>query len=1403
MSKTMQGTDPEKKMRTPALVEMNTNEFIDYLCDADIRILVKDGCLRCNAPEGALSAEMKAELVRRKEEIIARLKTRPRETLNSDTILKAPHHGHIPLTFAQQRLWFLHRLDPQNPAYNITASRFFEGRIDLKVLEQSIDLLFERHEILRTIFPERDGVPVQVVTKQKPDLALVDLTHIPIESRHDQFVKWRQEEAQKPFSVETPMVRISLVCLSEQEHHLTIVMHHIISDGWSLGIFFRQLGEIYQKVLSGDTVQLHLPVQYADFAWWQHESFNNKNTQKHIDYWKQKLNGVLPVLDLPTDRPREAKQGSRGAIQDFKFSTRLSSGLKKLSRKADATLYMTLLAIFKILLHRYTAQIDIVVGTPIASRNRSELETLIGLFVNTLVLRTDLGGSPNVIELIARIREVVLEAHEHQEYPFEKIVELVQPDRSLSYGPIFQVVLAFQNTPDSLTYESVSAGAMFDLSLFFWENEKNITGSIEYNSDLFDSDTIARMIGHLKTLAEGVVEQPDRSISRLPILTPAEQAQFDTWNRTVTNYPRNKTIHELFDAQATETPDSIALITSGDDRHPDFNEMTYRVLKEETDSLASYLRNLGVKPGDCVGLALNRTPELIVAILAVLKAGGAYVPIDLSYPEERLIYMMQDADIRLLLTTAEHKKRLPSLEAQTLCIDRESIPSDPGYASVDSDRSDNLAYIMYTSGSTGDPKGVCVTHRNVVRLVKNTNYINLSPQEVFLACAPISFDASTLEIWGSLLNGGRLVLYTENIPSPDGIAKCIHEHDVTTLWLTSGLFNLVVETHPECFNKVRQLLTGGDVLSPVHVKNAVKALHNGVLVNGYGPTENTTFTTCYRIDPGTLDSLPNILIGRPIANTQVYVLDENMLHVPIGVRGELWTGGDGVATGYLNSEELTRQKFVPDSFKDSEGGKLYRTGDFVRFKPDGNIEFLGRIDNQVKIRGFRIEPGEIETILGKHPSVQKVSVIVKGKDSGKKYLTAYLIPSKDDSLSADDLKSFALDRLPSYMVPNFFIVLDKFPLTINGKIDYARLPDPVEQKERIELPKTPLQTQLLTIWENLLGVSGIGLSDNFFDLGGHSLLALRLINQMEKVFNKKFPISTIFQTQTIEELATAMMNDSLEFGGILIAINPEGTKPPLFVIPGVGGSALGYAELARLMGDDQPMYCLQSPGLDGMQTPLENIDDIGHLFVQEIRKKQPNGPYTLVGFCMGGAIAYEVAQLLSSKGQDIDNLVLIDTFPPTYLRGTKSKRLNTSLHIRFVIAGIARNFGSFFKDSPKSWISKFKQKVSIIKQIVETRDLYRGDRSQMYRDLVQQANFKAFSEYLPKPYNGEIWLVITTDRDVNKCEDPRLYWGTLAIQGYRVKQIPGKDSGALLRKPNVHQLVDVLIDCFSSSKSVL
>ena len=1375
---------------------MQTEYFLKKLKERDIKLTLKNDRITCNAPTGVLTHEIITELNIRKNEIIRLLKNEAQDLVDAHIIGKVPQDRPQPLSFAQQRLWFLHKLEPQNPVYNITASRLIKGALNVSYLEKSICKVVERHEILRTIFPEINGTPVQVVTNAKPTLQQVNIEHFPIEKRNEEFQRWRQDEARRPFTTDAPMLRISLLRLTYREYHLVVVMHHIISDGWSLGIFFKELGEIYIKLLLGGSGELlDLPFQYGDYARWQIESFNDSDTQRNIEYWKEKLSGNLPVLELPTDRPRRPVQSSNGAVQVFKFSKEIKESLYRLEKKYSVTLFMILLTAFKILLHRYTTQTDIIIGTPIANRKLPELESLIGLFVNTLVLRTNLSGDPTVIELLTRIRDVVLEAHEHQDFPFEKIVELIRPERTLSHTPIFQVALILQNTPGSLEYDTVSAGAMFDISLFFLESEQDITGSFEYNKDLFEDGTITRMIGHLKTLARAIVKNPHEHISKLPLLTEAEKIQLKEWNETKTDYPRDLTIQELFVSQASNTPNSVALVFPRADTHIKSIELSYREVDRLTNKLARRLRSLGVGPEVCVGVAMDRCPDFITAILAVLKAGGAYVPIDLSYPKDRKIFMIEDADIQLLLTTTESINQVPKTKARILCLDQErkeiSLESAKHLNCLVG--AESLAYVMYTSGSTGRPKGVCVTHRNVIRLVKNTNYVSLSPQEVILACAPVSFDASTFEIWGSLLNGGRLVLYPGRVPTPAGIAKRVRENHVSTLWLTAGLFNLMVETQPLCFTEVRQLLAGGDVLSPAHVKKALEFLRNGVLINGYGPTENTTFTTCYRLETFS-DTFRSVPIGRPISNTRVYVLDNNMRPVPVGVRGELWAGGDGVARGYLNDRDLTAQKFLSDPFNEGIGSRLYRTGDFVRFRPDGNLEFLNRIDSQVKISGFRVEPGEVEQLICLHPCVREAAVVARERDSKSKHLVAYVVPTSGSNPSIDDLRRFLIDRLPVYMVPTAMVMLEEMPLTPNGKVDLGNLPDPPKRHMTGTTPRNFLETQLLVIWESVLGEVEIGIRDNFFELGGHSLLALQLLVKMEKVFGRPFPLSTVFQAQSIEEMASAMMQDSLEFGGSLVTIKTGGPRPPVFFVPGVGGSALGFGELARLLKTDQPVFCLQSLGLDGNQDPLDRIEDIGRHFVGEIRKIQPIGPYHLIGFCMGGAVAFEIAQRLIAEEQRVETLALIDTFPPDY-PATKSSVPVAFHSLAFAGRGILKQMSTSRDISPKNWLVRLKRMNFMVKEMFRTKDIYRGDRTHLYRNRVKNANLRAFSHYTPQSYKAKIILIMTLDRELReKNEDPRIYWGRLAEGGVNILRISGSTSGSLLKKPHVHGLARALTE---------
>jgi aspartate racemase len=798
---------------------------------------------------------------------------------------------------------------------------------------------------------------------------------------------------------------------------------------------------------------------------------------------------------------------------------------------------MTLFAAYQTLLHRYTGQSDIVIGSPVAGRNRSELEGLIGFFLNMLVLRGDLSGNPTFRELLVRVRELCLEAYSHQDLPFEKLVEELRPKRDLSYNPFFQVTFAIQHGPrfdlefpglDAMDVDIDPGTARFDLNLNIQEKQSGLQGYIDYNTDLFDASTIERLCEHFTGLLDAVVADPNAPIDTLPLLTAKERQRILVeWNDTGGDDPSDRCIHELFEAQAERTPEAVAVVF--DDR-----QLTYRELNRRGNQLANHLRKLGVGPETPVAICVERSLEMIVGLLAILKAGGAYVPLDPEYPNDRLAFMLQDTRARVLLT--EHPLIIergsngdplssildPRLNLVSLDTDWDVIARESEENPVNETTAANLAYIMYTSGSTGKPKGVSVPHRGVVRLVKGAGYASLTPREVFLQFAPVSFDASTFEIWGSLLNGARLVVFPAHTPSLEELGEILQRHQVTTLWLTAGLFHEMVEHNLKNLRDVRQLLTGGDVVSFAHVRKALQKLPRCRLINGYGPTEGTTFTCCHPMTaPG--EVVASVPIGRPIANTRVYILDHYLNPVPIGVCGELYIGGDGVARDYLNHPELTAESFLPDRSSDKPGARLYKTGDLARYLPDGNIEFIGRLDHQVKIRGFRIELGEIEAVLGQHPAVRETVVMAREDVHGDKRLAAYVAPREEQAPAVAELRSFLKSKLPEHMVPSVFVFLDALPLTPNGKVNRQALPEADGTRPGLEkdfvAPRNAVERTLSEIWAQVLGLERVGVYDNFFELGGHSLSATRVISRLCDTFRLELPLRRLFEAPTVAELA--------------------------------------------------------------------------------------------------------------------------------------------------------------------------------------------------------------------------------------------------------------------------------------------
>ncbi|HKP45904.1 MAG TPA: amino acid adenylation domain-containing protein, partial [Pyrinomonadaceae bacterium] len=1144
----------------------------------------------------------------------------------------------VPLSFYQQGLWVLSQLMPDTSLYHVPKAVRLQGSLDVGALKMTLDHLVARHESLRTSFATSDGVPTQVIKDHlEVELPIINLSELSEAERAESARVLLRNEARKIFDLANgPLVRALLVKLADQEHVFMMTMHHIITDGWSVGVLHREFMELYKAFAAGAPSPLpELKIQYPDYAVWHRDWFKGDVYESQLRYWKEQFKTLPPVLELPTDHPRptvQAHKAFRGSKRKLALSRDLTRRLRELCQQEEATLFMVLLAAYQVLLHRYTGEEDIVVGSPIAGRCLAETEPLIGLFVNALALRVDLSGNPSFSELLRRVKEVALGAYANQDLPFETLVKELQPDRSLARNPLFQVMFVLQSesiptlelpglTVSHMQVDNVVAN--FDLTLDAIERDGQLECLLESNADLFDDDRITRLLGHLENLLQGIVANPATRIADLPLLTEAERHQLLVeWNDTRTKYPADRTIADLFEEQVRKTPSAFALMF-GDET------LSYAELDRRANQFAHYLRENGVDSESRVGICLDRSPDLIIAVLAILKAGAAYVPLDAAYPVSRLKFMIEDSQLTLLLTQSSLASAFADQNVTTVCIEQLSpeLTSRPITSPPLNSTPENLAYVMYTSGSTGTPKGVAVTQRNIVRLVKNTNYANFSSDEVFLQFAPISFDASTFEIWGALLNGARLALMPPGAASLDELGKALKGYQVTTLWLTAGLFHLMVDTHLDDLRGLRQLLAGGDVLSAPHVKKAAAQLPNCRLINGYGPTENTTFTCCFPVEDAAAIN-GSVPIGRPIANSYVYVLDRYLNPAPVGVPGELYIGGDGLSRGYLNQPELTASKFISDPFRTDSPCQLYRTGDLVKRRASGDLEFLGRIDNQVKVRGYRIELGEIEAVLSDHEAVRDAVVIVR-KDEADKHLAAYVVPEEGKQPTANELRQFVSERLPQQMVPSIFVVLEEFPLSANGKVDRAALPTGNESRkteERCIVPTNPLELKLQRIWQRILGVSPIGLDDNFFELGGHSLLAVRLFAQIEKALGRNLPLATLFQAPTIRLLANVLNNEGWSAPwSSLVLLQSGGNRRPFFCVHAAGGNVLEYHALAQLLGTDQPFYGFQAVGLDGSQPPHTSIKQMAAHYVREMREVQPYGPYLIGGRSSGGTVAFEMA----------------------------------------------------------------------------------------------------------------------------------------------------------------------------------
>jgi amino acid adenylation domain-containing protein len=1157
-----------------------------------------------------------------------------------------------PLSFEEERFWTADQLALGSSAYNVRQAIRLTGRLDDEAMARALRDIVDRHEILRTTFSTtRDGDQVQIIhpPADRP-LTLVDLAGVPPGEREAAAHARAMSECDRPFDLALePAFRVVLLRLGADDHILVIVMHHIITDAWSLEIFDRELSALYEHQRGGAPATLPvLAVQYADYAAWQRASLEGAALDQLTGYWRDALGDAPLRVDLPYDRRRTAGYSQTGATASIALDGRLADELRGLARKHDSSLFMTLLAAFNVLLYRYSGQRDLVVVAPFTNRSRAELEPLLGCFANMLPLRARLDGSMSFEAVLRQVRTSTLRAYEHGALPFGRICAEGKAQRTAG-EPLVNVLFHVRPVRESqLMLQGLEARALdlqhavaeIDLAIDISERSDRLDCVMSYRADAFDRSSIERLLGHFEVLLRSIVTDPTARIAQLPMLSPAERAQqLVEWNDTARPYDGDTALASLFEAQAKRTPDAIAIACDG-------REITYSRLDALADALAEQLRARVTSAEEAIGICMERSLEAIVGILAVLKAGGAYLPIDPEAPAGRSRQMLADTGATIVLTHRQGRSKLPE-SVIAIVVDLEA--DRPAPAGWESKRpcvagGDALAYVMYTSGSSGIPKGVLVTQRAVCRLVMNASYVTVGTSDVVAGVSNFCFDAFTFEMWASLLHGARLEIAPRNIVlAPAEFARWIGRRKIGVMFLTTALFHVMSREVPSAFGRLRCLLVGGEVLEPGSVAAVLEAAAPARLVNVYGPTEATTFSLSYDVTHVGEEGIP---IGRPIANTEAFVLDSDLNLVPIGVRGELYVGGPGLARGYLKDGAATAAKFISHPFSDDPAARLYATGDLVRYLADGNIAYLGRRDRQLKVRGFRVEPGEIEAALRGDPFVRDAFVIVKANADGGAALVAYVIDDAWPRRSTPQWRQALAGQLPPYMLPDAILAVPEFPLNRNGKVDLAALPEePVRATETAVEFTQPLLYELAMMWEQLLGVSNVGLHDNFFDLGGHSLKMVALLRAVERDLGKVVSVQRFVEDPTIEHLARLLLEDldDAEAPFELTTLTATGSRTPFFFMHGdLNGGGYYARRFARILGPDQPFYVLGPHRWNNPAGPA-SIAKMASDYAATIKELRPSGPYALGGYCIGGLLALETARQLGAEGASITNVILIDT----------------------------------------------------------------------------------------------------------------------------------------------------------------
>jgi amino acid adenylation domain-containing protein len=1384
-----------------------------------------------------------------------------------------------PLSFGQQRFWFLEQLEPGQPVYNVCFGVRLTGRLDYPVVQASLSEIVRRHEALRTVFTNRQGTPVQVVMPPRPvAVPLMDVDGADEEEfgrlgealrgegprgEEEGVLRRRlEQEAAKPFDLTKDLLmRAALFRLAPEKHILFVTMHHIATDAWSIQLFLEEWTALYSAYVQGREAELaELPIQYLDFASWQRQDQQTED----VAYWKGRLEGSegfeLRSLGLKSETPLDVSgiPSNRGATRSTVLSRELSDALQQLSRAEGASIFMALLAGFKVLLHRYSGQEDIVIGSPISRRTQQQTEQLIGLFLNVAVLRTDTSGNPTFRELLRRVRTTALEAYAHQNIPFEKLVEELQPARDRTRTPLFQMMFTFQDAlmPRRTLGPFQSDGARleveafdfdlqvapFDLMLLMQESGQGLVATLEYKTDLFSAEVIDRMLGHWRALLEGIVQRPDARISDLPLLTTAERRQVliefnsdgaragtEHWGANTDGggapSQPGKCVHELFEEQAARNPEGRAIKFGG-------QAVSYRELNERANQLAHYLKVLGVGVETRVGICMERSPEMIAAVLGILKAGGAYVPFEPDEPRDRLAFKLRDSAVEVLLTQQRLLDVFAGLDGpgtekgasglEVVCVDRdhEVISRHRRDNPRERPRPNNLVYVIYTSGSTGAPKGVLIEHHCLVEhALEMARRFGLNAADRVLQFAPLSFDVSAEEIFPTLATGGRLVL------RPAGLAVSIQDFQPFATNEKLTVVNLPTPYWAQWMTAMEQenltlppslrlVIVGSDTVTGEQYaqwQKLSRRSRDGAPVrwcNAYGTTEATITATIY--EPESDEAPFCVPIGRPMRHTRIYILDAHRGPVPIGVPGEIYIGGDEVARGYLNRPEATAANFVVDVFSRRPGARLNRTGDFGRWRPDGNIEFLGRRDNQVKIRGFRIELGEVEAALLEHPLVKEAAVLPREDTCGEKRLVAYFVGREDQMVGK--LQQFLRQRLPAYMIPATFVSLEKIPRLSNGKLKVDGLPAPAAERPDLEedfvAPSDSLEEKLANIWRQVLGLEKVGVNDNFFDLGGHSLLAIRLFAEIEKLTGWNLPVLSVFQSPTIKGLAEIIRRkQSTERRSSILTVQPHGTKPPLFLVHGAGGGMLwGYANLAKHLGVDQPVYAFNSRGMDGLEE-FATTEELAAQYVQELRTFQKQGPYYLGGYCFGGEVAFEMAQQLMAQGERVGLLALMNAMPPNSSFGKMRfspvwamRFMRNSWHwLRYFCRWTPQQKRSFVQRKVRACQRRLQRCLGRngapdgLAELTVDLSLYSEEQRRLW-----DMHLRASDNYHPRPFPGSVVVFRTRFHPFFCSFDPSFGWNEFAGGGVKVEIVPGAHE-SILDEPYVQTTAAKLKKCLEQA----